>query len=68
MNEEDKKAIEQNLNLRIGGDINELKAATALENELVLKRDKIQGLVSLFFNFVKPFLSCLAEIIFKMFK
>ncbi|XP_026725040.1 RAD50-interacting protein 1 [Trichoplusia ni] len=47
MNEEDKKAIEQNLNLRIGGDINELKAATALENELVLKRDKIQGLLNL---------------------
>lgn len=47
MNEEDKRSIIQNLNLRIGGDINELAGAYAKENELVNKRDRLQSSVSI---------------------
>ncbi|XP_053607174.1 RAD50-interacting protein 1 [Plodia interpunctella] len=43
MDEDEKKAIVQDLNLKIGGDINELANAYQLENELVLRRDKLQN-------------------------
>lgn len=45
MDEDEKKAIVQDLNLKIGGDINELANAYQLENELVLRRDKLQNSV-----------------------
>lgn len=61
MDEEDKKAIVQSLNLRIGGDINDLASALQLETELAIKREKLQSSVSIFFtDFFFCFLSCRA--------
>ncbi|XP_075973425.1 RAD50 interactor 1 [Anticarsia gemmatalis] len=47
MNEEDKKLIIQSLNLRIGGDINDLGSAYDIENELVNKRDRLQSSIAI---------------------
>lgn len=46
MNEEDKESILHDLNIKIGGDINDLSNAYELENKLVSKRKEIQSQVS----------------------
>ncbi|XP_063534070.1 RAD50-interacting protein 1 [Cydia strobilella] len=43
MNEEDKQALIQRFNIKIGDDINNLTNAYELENEYVEKRDKLQN-------------------------
>lgn len=47
MNEEEKKEILNTLNIKIGANINDLAGALALQAELAIKRDKLQGSVSL---------------------
>lgn len=51
MDEEDKKAIVQSLNIRIGSNINDLANALELQTELALKRDKLQSSVSPYHHF-----------------
>lgn len=46
MNEELKKIIIQDINLKIGGDINDLGNAYELENDLIIRRNKLQSSVS----------------------
>ncbi|KAJ8728082.1 hypothetical protein PYW08_016467 [Mythimna loreyi] len=43
MDEEEKKSIIQSLNIRIGSNINDLANALELQNELTIKRDKLQS-------------------------
>ncbi|CAB3253495.1 unnamed protein product [Arctia plantaginis] len=50
MNEEDKRSIIQSLNLRIGGDINELGNAYTIETELVNKREQLQSSLNIVNN------------------
>ncbi|KAJ0177152.1 hypothetical protein K1T71_007161 [Dendrolimus kikuchii] len=57
MNEEDKKNIIHDLNLRIGGDINDLSNAYDLENDLVFKRDHLQSCLNIANNEVPTKLS-----------
>lgn len=50
MNEEElKKIIIQDINIKIGGDINDLSNAYELENDLIVRRNKLQSSVSLIF-------------------
>lgn len=42
----EKETIIFDLNLKIGGDINELSNAYQLESELILRRDQLQSSVS----------------------
>lgn len=57
MNEEDKKNIIQDLNLKIGGDINDLSNAYEIENELVVRRDQLQSSLHVANNLVPTKLS-----------
>ncbi|XP_059045414.1 RAD50-interacting protein 1 [Achroia grisella] len=57
MNEEDKKNIIQDLNLRIGSDINDLSNASEIENQLVVRRDQLQSSLNLANNLVPTKLS-----------
>lgn len=45
LGEEIKKQILQDLNAKLGGDINNLQAAYDIENELVTKRDSLESSV-----------------------
>lgn len=56
MNEDDKKAIIQSLNLRIGGDINDLASAYDIETELVNKRERLQSSVSITYLLLTTFI------------
>lgn len=48
MNEEEKTAIIQNLNLRVGNDINDLKSTLQIQAELTTKRDLLLKNVSIY--------------------
>uniref|UniRef100_A0A2A4J1C9 RAD50-interacting protein 1 n=1 Tax=Heliothis virescens TaxID=7102 RepID=A0A2A4J1C9_HELVI len=57
MDEEEKSSIIQSLNLRIGGDINDLASAVELQTELAIKRDKLQNSLNVANNEVPTKLS-----------
>ncbi|KAM3964419.1 RAD50 interactor 1 [Aphomia sociella] len=57
MNEDDKKNIIQDLNIKIGGDINDLSNTYDIENELVVRRDQLQSSLHVANNLVPTKLS-----------
>ncbi|XP_013199774.2 RAD50-interacting protein 1 [Amyelois transitella] len=57
LTEEDKKTIIQDLNLKIGGDINDLSNAYELENELIKRRDQLKNSLHVANNLVPTKLS-----------